>query len=145
MGKLRAGEIQCPLDSELTNKVFTFHTSTKNFASSVEVMEANQYTLLFAKCEPDLEVSMNVQSVMYNLNPRTHRLDFLSVGKTPLPAIYFSLFLVYLIFGILWVYTIYFSMFFAVILLRRGRRFVVVFAVSCGVQSPHVARGWFLV
>nr|GMC60111.1 protein GPR107-like [Ipomoea batatas] len=61
-------------------------------------MEANQYTLLFANCEPDLEVSMNVQSVMYNLNPRTHRLDFLSAGKTPLPAIYFSLFLVYLIF-----------------------------------------------
>nr|GMC62009.1 protein GPR107-like [Ipomoea batatas]GMC93063.1 protein GPR107-like [Ipomoea batatas]GMC96455.1 protein GPR107-like [Ipomoea batatas]GMC98633.1 protein GPR107-like [Ipomoea batatas]GMD20505.1 protein GPR107-like [Ipomoea batatas] len=107
LGKLRAGEIQCPLDSELTNKVFSFHTSTKNFASSVEVMEANQYTLLFANCEPDLEVSMNVQSVMYNLNPRTHRPDFLSAGKTPLPAIYFSLFLVYLILGILWVYTLY--------------------------------------
>nr|GMC64691.1 protein GPR107-like [Ipomoea batatas] len=108
--QFQSKEIQCTLESDLIRKVFTFDqikSSAHEYSASIEVSEANQFTLVFANCVPNLEVSMNVHSVMYNFNPKTGQLDFLSAGKTALPVIYFLFFLVYLVLGVVWVYTLY--------------------------------------
>nr|GMC67018.1 protein GPR107-like [Ipomoea batatas] len=108
--QFQSKEIQCTLESGLIHKVFTFDqikSSAHEYSAPIEVSEANQFTLVFANCVPNLEVSMNVHSVMYNFNPKTGQLDFLSAGKTALPVIYFLFFLVYLVLGVVWVYTLY--------------------------------------
>ncbi|KAJ8558094.1 hypothetical protein K7X08_004860 [Anisodus acutangulus] len=108
--QLQEGEIQCPLESNLIKKVFTFdhlQPSAREFTASFSVSDANQFTLVFANCMPNLEVTMNVHSVMYNFNPKTRVLDFLSAGKTALPVIYLLFFVVYVLLGGVWIYTIY--------------------------------------
>ncbi|KAL3521704.1 hypothetical protein ACH5RR_019853 [Cinchona calisaya] len=108
--QLQDGDIQCPLQSQHIKPVFKFDQNPsipKNFDVSVKVSDANLFTLLFSNCVPDLEVSMNVHYVMYNFNPKTGLLDYLSAGKTSLPIIYFLFFLVYLALGAFWAYTLY--------------------------------------
>ncbi|VFQ99269.1 unnamed protein product [Cuscuta campestris] len=108
--QLQGGEIPCTLDSDLIKKVFTFDQikpSAHEFSTSLKVSEANQFTLVFANCVPDVEISMSVYSVMYNLNPKTGQLDYLSAGKAALPTIYFMFFVVYLALAIFWVYALY--------------------------------------
>lgn len=61
---------------------------------------------MFANCV-SAKVSVNIISVMYNLNPRNNRRDYLSAGKTNLPSIYFMFFLIYVSISGLWIYTIY--------------------------------------
>ncbi|CDP05000.1 unnamed protein product [Coffea canephora] len=112
--QLQDGDIQCPLQSQHIKRVFNFnhlkpdHNPTPySFEASVKVSDANLFTLLFSNCLPDLEVSMDVHSVMYNFNPKTGQLDFLSAGKTCLPLVYFLFFLAYLAMAAVWVYTLY--------------------------------------
>ncbi|XP_049410178.1 protein CANDIDATE G-PROTEIN COUPLED RECEPTOR 7-like [Solanum stenotomum] len=108
--QLQEGEIHCPLESNLIKKVFTFdqlQPSAREFSTSFIVSDANQFTLAFANCMPNLKVSMNVHSVMYNFNSKTGQLDFLSAGKTALPVIYLLFFIVYVLLGGVWIYTLY--------------------------------------
>ncbi|PHT45399.1 hypothetical protein CQW23_14557 [Capsicum baccatum] len=108
--QLQEGEIQCPLESNLIKKVFTFdllQPSAREFTTSFSVSDANQLTLAFANCMPNLEVSMIVHSVMYNFNSKTGQLDFLSAGKTALPVIYLLFFIVYVLLGAVWIYNLY--------------------------------------
>ncbi|KAM3375795.1 hypothetical protein P3S68_014509 [Capsicum galapagoense] len=56
--QLQEGEIQCPLESNLIKKVFTFdllQPSAREFTTSFSVSDANQLTLAFANCMPNLE------------------------------------------------------------------------------------------
>ncbi|XP_060203976.1 protein CANDIDATE G-PROTEIN COUPLED RECEPTOR 7-like [Lycium barbarum] len=108
--QLQDGDIRCTLHSDLVKRVLTFdqlQPSVKQFNTSFNVAEANQFTLVFANCMPNLEVSMNVHSVMYNYNPKSGDLDFLSAGKTALPVIYYLFFVVYVLMGGLWVFALY--------------------------------------
>ncbi|XP_009624831.1 protein CANDIDATE G-PROTEIN COUPLED RECEPTOR 7-like [Nicotiana tomentosiformis] len=108
--QLQDGEIQCTLHSNLVKRVFTFdklQPSARQFTTSFSVSDANQFTLVFANCMPNLVISMNVHSVMYNFNPKSGQLDFLSAGKTALPMIYFLFFIVYVLMGAFWVLTLY--------------------------------------
>lgn len=110
--QLQDDDIQCPLQSEHVKVVFTFNQlgqSPKQQYQSLnfKVSDANQFTLLFSNCVPNLKVSMNVRSVMYNFNPRTGHVDYLSAGKTSLPSIYFLFFLVYLALAALWIFTLF--------------------------------------
>ncbi|KAL2540301.1 Lung seven transmembrane receptor family protein [Abeliophyllum distichum] len=113
--QLQEGEIQCSLQSNSIKPIFTFNHlenpnptyPSRHLNSSFKVSESNLFTLVFANCVPNLKVSMNVHSVMYNFNPKTKTFDFLSAGKTSLPLIYFVFFLVYLFLGAVWVYTLY--------------------------------------
>ncbi|XP_009773796.1 protein CANDIDATE G-PROTEIN COUPLED RECEPTOR 7 [Nicotiana tabacum] len=108
--QLQDGEIQCTLHSNLVKRVFTFdqlQPSARQFTTSFTVSDANQFTLVFANCMPNLVISMNVHSVMYNFNPKNGQLDFLSAGKTALPMIYFLFFIVYVLMGVFWVLTLY--------------------------------------
>ncbi|KAL3524452.1 hypothetical protein ACH5RR_017286 [Cinchona calisaya] len=111
--QIQDGDIPCALQSVHVKPVFKFnqlkpdHNPTHSFDISVKVSDANLFSLLFSNCVPDLKVSMDVHSVMYNYNPKTGQLDYLSAGKSSLPFIYFLFFLVYLALGAVWSYTLY--------------------------------------
>lgn len=101
-------EIACSLNSNLIKPVFKFDDlDGDRIDVSFEANDANQYTLVFANCVPNLKVSMNVRSAMYNVEPRTGQKVYLSAGKTSLPSIYFVFFLLYISLAGFWIYTIY--------------------------------------
>lgn len=110
--QLQDGDIQCPLSSQHVKLVYSFSQLqlgrylVANFNTSFKVSDPNLYTLLFSNCVPDLEVTMDVHSVMYNFNPKTGQLDFLSAGKTSLPLIYFLFSSIYLALTVFWAYVL---------------------------------------
>lgn len=111
--QLQSGKISCPLDSSAVKPVFTFNhlkptTTTPSYDAVFNVTDANQFTLVFANCAGDsVKVSVNVLSVMYNINPQNNRRDYLSAGKTSLPTIYFLFFLIYVSLSGIWIYTLH--------------------------------------
>ncbi|KAK2995895.1 hypothetical protein RJ640_028303 [Escallonia rubra] len=105
--QLRNNEIQCSLNSKFVKPIFTLDHSNPpvdQFSTSFQVNDANQFTLLFANCVPNLRVSMDLRSAMYNVDPQNGRRVYLSAGKTSLPWIYFLFFLVYLSMAGIWIY-----------------------------------------
>ncbi|PON73519.1 Lung seven transmembrane receptor-like [Parasponia andersonii] len=109
--QLEDGEIDCALKSDLVKKVLTFaslKTLTGGKIDSVyNETDADQYTLLFANCNSGTKVSMDVRSVMYNLDGKGNVRDYLSAGKTVLPRVYFLFSLSYFVLAGLWVYVLY--------------------------------------
>ncbi|KAK9145789.1 hypothetical protein Sjap_005692 [Stephania japonica] len=106
-------EITCALHSDAVKPVFTFDllNSSHTIALSFNQSDANQYTLVFANCLPNLRVSMQVTSMMYNLDAAADAdgkdvRDYLSVGKTLLPKIYFFFSITYFSLGALWTYVL---------------------------------------
>ncbi|GMP35457.1 hypothetical protein CsSME_00007877 [Camellia sinensis var. sinensis] len=89
--QIEDAEINCALHSTLIKKVYIF--DSLNTANSFDTLylhkDADQYTLVFANCLPQMKVSMNVRSAMYNLDAKTNRRDYLSAGRTVLPTVYF--------------------------------------------------------
>ena len=99
-------EYNCILSSPRFVKVlFTFEKLTRNSSTynvSIAIDEPGQIGLIFGNCQPEFEVSMEVHTVMYNV--RHGEKDFLPVGQTKLPMIFFLLFLTYTVFFIIWVF-----------------------------------------
>ncbi|XP_068635517.1 protein CANDIDATE G-PROTEIN COUPLED RECEPTOR 7-like [Aristolochia californica] len=102
-------DITCALQSDLIKLVYTFDRLRGNsaFDTLLQESEANQFTLVFANCLPQVQVSMDVRSAMYNLEGKNGRPDYLSAGKTVLPRVYFFFFLVYSALAGLWIYVLY--------------------------------------
>ncbi|KAJ6836848.1 uncharacterized protein M6B38_324535 [Iris pallida] len=111
--QIQSLDVTCPLQSDLVVLVFTLDRLRSSspspspfraagFSSVSNVSEPDQYTLLFANCLPQLEVSMSVVSSMYNLDGSGRRV-YLSVGEAVLPLVYFLLFLAYCALGGVWV------------------------------------------
>ncbi|KAI3453311.1 hypothetical protein Pfo_009974 [Paulownia fortunei] len=110
--QIEDAEINCVLGSDAVQKVFTFDrlpsltTSELNFLYAES--DADQYTLVFANCLPQLKVSMNVRSAMYNLEGgKTNRRDYLSASKTILPRVYFLFSIIYFVLGAVWINVLY--------------------------------------
>ncbi|CAL5344204.1 unnamed protein product [Camellia sinensis] len=103
------GDLKCPLKSDFIKVVFTFDKlqSSESYFSKINVTNPNQLTLLFGNCVPDLKISMNVRSEMYNIDSKSNSRDYLSAGKTNLPLIYFSFFLIYSCMAGIWTYVLY--------------------------------------
>lgn len=105
--ELQRGEIHCVLESKLIKPVFTFDNLQNGAANiSYHDFDANQYTLVFANCIPETLVSMDVRTVMYNLEGGNGARDYLSAGETVLPRLYFILFLIYLVLSGVWIYVV---------------------------------------
>lgn len=102
-------EIECALDSDMIKPIFTFSSLKKgeSYDTVYSETDADQYTLLFANCVPSLKVSMNVRSAMYNFDGKSQLRDYLSVGVTILPEIYFVSSLVYFTLAGIWIYILY--------------------------------------
>ncbi|XP_068650956.1 protein CANDIDATE G-PROTEIN COUPLED RECEPTOR 7-like [Aristolochia californica] len=102
-------DITCALQSDLIKLVYTFDRLRGNssFDTLFEEAQANQFTLVFANCLPQVQVSMDVRSAMYNLEGKSDRRDYLSAGKTVLPRVYFFFFVVYSSLAVLWIFVFY--------------------------------------
>ncbi|PRQ16723.1 putative Lung seven transmembrane receptor [Rosa chinensis] len=108
--QLEEGKIGCALRSNLVKPVYTFDQlkGGDSFSTVFSETDAYQYTLLFANCLQPLRVSMEVKSVMYNLEGQNgDRRDYLSAGKTILPRIYFVFSLAYILLVGLWIFVLY--------------------------------------
>lgn len=110
--QIEDAQITCVLGSDAIKKVFTFDRlptpNTAAFNFSYAESSADQYTLIFANCLPQLKVSMNVRSAMYNLEDgKSNRRDYLSAGKTVLPRVYFLLAVIYSVMAVLWINVLY--------------------------------------
>ncbi|XP_052173983.1 protein CANDIDATE G-PROTEIN COUPLED RECEPTOR 7-like [Diospyros lotus] len=97
----------CVLDSNYVSLLFTFqnlspppHTS---FNQSYPIRVPNEYSLFFANCAPDSQVTMDVHTELYNLDADSSK-DFLSAGQTQLPTIFFLFSIGYFAFLGFWIY-----------------------------------------
>ncbi|PIA34868.1 hypothetical protein AQUCO_03700263v1 [Aquilegia coerulea] len=102
-------DITCALQSELVKNVYTFDKlkGSTSFNTLYSETDANQFTLVFGNCLPQLRISMDVRSAMYNLDGKSSSRDYLSAGKTVLPKIYFLFFLIYFSMASIWIYVLY--------------------------------------
>ncbi len=107
--QIEEAEITCALQSNLIKQVYTF--DSLNGASSFNKLyvetDSDQFTLVFANCLPQLKISMDVRSAMYNLDGKSGRRDYLSAGKTILPRVYFLFSLIYFTLAGAWIYFLY--------------------------------------
>ncbi|KAA8516485.1 hypothetical protein F0562_017009 [Nyssa sinensis] len=100
----------CVLYSKYISLLFTFrdlspppHTS---FNQSYPVTAPNEYSLFFANCAPESQVTMDVRTEVYNFDAGGVK-DFLPAGLTQLPTIFFLFSLIYFAFIGFWIYICY--------------------------------------
>ncbi|XP_015072636.1 protein GPR107-like [Solanum pennellii] len=93
----------CVLSSKYVNLVFRFDKlgpdSSYNISTTID--EPDEYNLIFGNCQKEFLVTMNVHTEIYNVNDNGEK-DFLPAGQTPLPKLYFLLFVVYIVFLGIW-------------------------------------------
>ncbi|GAB2274230.1 hypothetical protein Dimus_008997 [Dionaea muscipula] len=108
--QLEDSDITCALDSSLITVVYRFSSLPPNadhFQKTFNETSSDQFTLVFANCFANLQVSMSVRSSMYNLDGKSGRRDYLSAGRTILPRVYFLLSLVYFGCAAFWIHVLY--------------------------------------
>ncbi|KAH7553447.1 hypothetical protein JRO89_XS12G0013100 [Xanthoceras sorbifolium] len=97
----------CVLDSHYILRLFNFRDLSppplSRFNQSYPVTAPNEYSLFFANCAPETQVSMNVRTEVYNLD-RDGSKDFLSAGLTHLPTLFFFFSIAYIAFLGIWIY-----------------------------------------
>ncbi|EFJ10843.1 hypothetical protein SELMODRAFT_183593 [Selaginella moellendorffii] len=72
------------------------------YNNTFPVADGNEYSLFFINCHAHSQVSMIVETSMYNLEGSVK--DFLPAGQTQLPALFFTFALVYIALTALWIY-----------------------------------------
>uniref|UniRef100_A0A7N0VJS7 Uncharacterized protein n=1 Tax=Kalanchoe fedtschenkoi TaxID=63787 RepID=A0A7N0VJS7_KALFE len=95
----------CVLSSPHATLVFKFDNDVRvgtSYNGTLLIQDPDEYTLAFANCQPQFQISMTVHTEMYNVDGG--RKDFLPAGETPLPKLYFLLFLIYSAFAALWIF-----------------------------------------
>ncbi|EPS69713.1 hypothetical protein M569_05049, partial [Genlisea aurea] len=106
--ELQSNPSFCVLDSKYISVLFTFRELSPPPASwfnlSYPVTSPNEYSLFFANCVPESKVSMDVSTVLYNLDGSGKEMDFLSAGLTQLPSLYFCFSVLYVAFFGYWIY-----------------------------------------
>ncbi|KAJ0028892.1 hypothetical protein Pint_35511 [Pistacia integerrima] len=97
----------CVLDSHYILKLFNFRDLSppplSRFNRSYPVTAPNEYSLFFANCAPETQVTMNVRTEIYNLDRDGSR-DYLSAGLTQLPSLFFFFSFLYVAFVGIWIY-----------------------------------------
>lgn len=97
----------CVLDSHYILRLFNFRELSppphSRFEQSYPVTAPNEYSLFFANCAPETQVSMNVKTEVYNLDRDGSR-DYLSAGLTQLPSLFFFFSVLYIGFFGIWIY-----------------------------------------
>jgi hypothetical protein len=100
LSNLEAQGKNCLLDSALMHTLFTLKDTDK-FNTSHQVLTSNEYSLFFESCVKT-EISMDVMTSMYNVENGYK--DFLPVGQTELPRMYFIFFLANVALLGVWIY-----------------------------------------
>ncbi|CAH1441922.1 unnamed protein product [Lactuca virosa] len=95
----------CVVDSKFISLLFTFRDLSPpphpSFNKSYPVNYPNEYSLFFANCNPELIVSMDVRTELYNTDG--DKRDYLSAGLTQLPFLYTIFSLSYMAFLGFWI------------------------------------------
>ncbi|WOG96542.1 hypothetical protein DCAR_0415878 [Daucus carota subsp. sativus] len=101
----------CVVDSHYINLLFTFRDLSppphSSFNKSYPVTSPNEYSLFFANCAPESQVTMEVRTEVYNYDNGGTTKDYLPAGLTQLPAMYFMFSLVYIGFLVVWAFSCY--------------------------------------
>ncbi|MCD7462507.1 hypothetical protein HAX54_048684 [Datura stramonium] len=107
--QIEDAEITCAVQSDVVKLVYTFDKLGENSSFDTLFVEtdADQYSLVFANCCPQLKVSMAVLSAMYNLDAKSGNRDYLSAGKAILPRIYFVFSLIYFCLAVVWILVLF--------------------------------------
>ncbi|KAL9994389.1 putative transmembrane protein GPR107/GPR108 [Helianthus debilis subsp. tardiflorus] len=108
--QIEDGDVTCALQSDVIKHVYTFTSdslTSKSLNQFYLQQDADQYTLVFANCLPQIKVTMDVRSAMYNLDGRSRSRDYLSAGITVLPRVYFLFSLVYFTLAAVWISVLY--------------------------------------
>ncbi|XP_031287089.1 protein CANDIDATE G-PROTEIN COUPLED RECEPTOR 7-like [Pistacia vera] len=94
----------CVLSSRYVKLVYRIEKFVPNstYAGSVAIDDPDEYILLFGNCQPEFQVSMDVETEMYNMKDGAK--DYLPAGETHLPKLHLIFFLIYTCFFGLWVY-----------------------------------------
>ena len=103
---LERGEIHCVLGSKLIKPLLPFKDLEKSlpFNKTFKELEANQFTLVFSNCICDIVVSMDITTIIYNIEEDGDGTrDYLSAGETLLGKLYFSLSLIYVALAGVWI------------------------------------------
>ncbi|CAM8972779.1 unnamed protein product [Rhodiola kirilowii] len=99
----------CVLDSHYIISLFTFQNLSPpphaSYNNTFPVTAPNEYSLFFANCNPQTQVSMDLRTEVYNLDQGVK--DYLSAGQTQLPTLYTLFALCYIAFLVFWVCTCY--------------------------------------
>ncbi|KAJ4977898.1 hypothetical protein NE237_008678 [Protea cynaroides] len=98
----------CVLDSHYIKLLFTFKDlslTQRSFNHSYPVTVPNEYSLYFANCAPESQVTMSVRTEIFNTDNGIK--DYLPAGQTQLPMLYFLFSLAYFVFLGLWIYISY--------------------------------------
>lgn len=95
----------CVLSSPYVDVLFTFKdlSPTGSFNGTYPITIPDEYSLFFANCAPGTAVSMSIRTEIYNSRLDGTR-DYLSVGQSPVPSVYFFFFLAYSAFFAVWIY-----------------------------------------
>ncbi|KAG0586919.1 hypothetical protein KC19_2G127400 [Ceratodon purpureus] len=100
LSNLEAQGKNCLMDSKLMHTLFTL-AETEKFNYTHTVQTSNEYSLFFENCVKT-EISMDVMTSMYNVEGGYK--DFLAVGQTQLPRMYFVFFLANVALLGVWIY-----------------------------------------
>ncbi|CAL9207162.1 unnamed protein product [Musa hybrid cultivar] len=92
----------CPLSSHFVTSVLRFKDlgTDASLSRSVDIENPDEYSLLFGSCNAGVETTMDVRTEMYNMDGSTK--DYLPAGRKPLPKMYFTFSVVYLVFLLAW-------------------------------------------
>ncbi|EPS67071.1 hypothetical protein M569_07703, partial [Genlisea aurea] len=108
--KLQSNPSYCVLNSRFITRLFTFEQLSpppySSFNSSYSVKSAGEYSLVFANCARESKVSMEVITEVYNLDDSMKE-NYLSVGLTQLPSLYFFFTVLYFTFLGYWIHFCY--------------------------------------
>ncbi|KAG1337946.1 protein GPR107 [Cocos nucifera] len=98
---------ECVLSNPYVRLLFTFNELVAPnydfYNQSFRINHPDEYSLFFANCNPESQVSMAVRTVMYNALPDGTP-DYLSVGQSPVPSLYSFFALAYVAFLAVWIY-----------------------------------------
>lgn len=105
--ELQSNPNMCVVESHFITFLFSFRELSPPPLSSANksfpVTLPNEYSLFFANCAPESQVTMDVHTELYNLDAGGVK-DYLPAGLTQLPTIYFTTFLAYTVFLGFWSY-----------------------------------------
>lgn len=97
---LKARGMYCILDSDQTHTLFTL-ADIDQFNMTHKILSNSEYSFFFINCVGS-EISMDVRTSMYNVEDGLK--DFLPIGQTVLPLMYFMFFLCNVSLLGIWVY-----------------------------------------
>ncbi|KAK1434936.1 hypothetical protein QVD17_00691 [Tagetes erecta] len=96
----------CVLSSKFISLLFTLRDLSpppqSSYSKTYPVTYPGEYSLFFANCYPQSVVTMHVHTELFNSDDGVTK-DYLSVGLTQLPSLYFVFSLIYVWFLALWI------------------------------------------